>query len=258
MGQQLRPAVAEQAARPAGARALRREGARWQGRVAAYLRQVAALLWKDLVIEWRTKDAMVAMLVFGILALTVFNFAFDLRADDTLLVTPGVLWVAVLFAGTLGLGRVFAHERERGSMEGLLLSPVDPGAIYVAKLVANLVFIGLTEVVLVPVFESFFGVSVLHGQIIAVVLLGTVGFAAVGTVFGAMAVNTRAREVMLPVLLLPVLVPLIIGSVRATGLLLDGHPWSDVWTWVNLLIAFDVVYLVLSYVVFEYVIEDWG
>ncbi|MBI3742803.1 MAG: heme exporter protein CcmB [Chloroflexi bacterium] len=158
----------------------------------------------------------------------------------------------------MGLGRVFSHERERGSMEGLLLCPADGSVVYVAKLIANLVFIGLTEVVLVPVFESFFGVSVLRGQIVAVIILGTVGFAAVGTVFGAMAVNTRAREVMLPVLLLPILVPLIIGSVKATGLLMDGKPWSEVWTWVNLLIAFDIVYLVISFLVFDFVLEDWG
>ncbi len=223
-----------------------------------YARQVGALLWKDLVIELRTKDTVAAMLVFGVLALTVFNFSFELRADSLVLVAPGVLWVAILFAGTLGLGRSFAHERERGSLEGLLLCPVDRGAIYVAKLIANLFFIALAEVVLVPVFESFFGVPALRGEIIAVIILGTVGFAAVGTVFGAVAVNTRAREVMLPVLLLPVLVPIIIGSVKATGLLMDGDPWSATWKWVNILIAFDIVYLVVSFLVFEYVIEDWG
>jgi len=231
---------------------------RARSRTARYARQVGALLWKDLAIELRTKDSMAAMLVFGVLALTVFNFAFELRADTLALVAPGVLWVAILFAGTLGLGRTWAHERERGSLEGLILCPVDRGAIYIAKLIANLVFVGLAEVVLVPVFESFFGVPALRGEIIAVIILGTVGFAAVGTLFGAMAVNTRAREVMLPVLLLPILVPIIIGSVKATGLLMDGEPWSAIWSWVNILIAFDIVYLVVSFLVFEYVIEDWG
>lgn len=226
--------------------------------MARYVGQVGALLWKDLVIELRTRDALVSMLVFGILALTVFNFSFELRADNVVLVAPGVLWVAVLFAGTLGLGRAFVHERERGSMEGLLLCPVERSTIYVAKLLANLLYIALAEVALVPVFESFFGVSTVRGEIIAVLALGTIGFAAVGTVFGAMAVNTRAREVMLPTLLLPILIPLIIGSTKATGVLLDGKPWSEAWTWVNLLMAFDVVYLVVSFLVFEFVIEDWG
>lgn len=225
---------------------------------AGYLRQIQTLLWKDLVIELRTKDSVISILVFGILVLTVFVFSFELRAEATALVAPGVLWVAILFAGTLGLGRTFSHERERGSLEGLLLCPVDRGAIYIAKLIVNLVFIGVAELVLVPVFGAFFDLSVLRPGIIAFVALGTVGFAAVGTVFAAMAVNTRAREVMLPILLLPVLVPVIIASVKATGLLVDGEPWSSTWTWFNILVAFDVVYLVVSFAVFEFVLEDWG
>ena len=229
-----------------------------EGPRVRYVQQVGALLWKDLAIELRTRDTIAAMLVFGVLSLTVFNFAFELRAESLVLVAPGVLWVAVLFAGTLGLGRAYSHERERGSLEGLLLCPVDRSAIYIAKLLANLAYLALAEAVLLPVFEAFFGVEALQPGVVAVILLGTVGFASVGTVFGAMAVNTRAREVMLPILLLPVLVPVIIGSVKATGILLDGRPWSDTWVWVNLLIVFDVVYVAASFALYEYVLEDWG
>ena len=224
----------------------------------SHLRQMGALLWKDVLIELRTRDAIVAMMVFGILALTVFNFAFELRAESIALVAPGVLWVAVLFAGVLGLGRAFTHERERGSMEGLLLCPADRGTIFVAKFLANLTFIGAAEIVIVPVYDSFFGVAALRPEVVAVILLATIGFAAVGTVFGAMSVNTRAKEVMLPVLLLPIVTPLIIGAVRATGVLIDGGEFSEIWTWVNLLIAVDVVYLTVSFLVFEFVLEDWG
>ena len=224
----------------------------------SHLRQMGALLWKDVLIELRTRDAIVAMMVFGILALTVFNFAFELRAESIALVAPGVLWVAVLFAGVLGLGRAFTHERERGSMEGLLLCPADRGTIFVAKFLANLTFIGAAEIVIVPVYDSFFDVAALRPGVVAVILLATIGFAAVGTVFGAMSVNTRAKEVMLPVLLLPIVTPLIIGAVRATGVLIDGGAFSDIWTWVNLLIAVDVVYLTVSFLVFEFVLEDWG
>ena len=224
----------------------------------SHLRQMGALLWKDVLIELRTRDAIVAMMVFGILALTVFNFAFELRAESIALVAPGVLWVAVLFAGVLGLGRAFTHERERGSMEGLLLCPADRGTIFVAKFLANLTFIGAAEIVIVPVYDSFFDVDALRPGVVAVILLATIGFAAVGTVFGAMSVNTRAKEVMLPVLLLPIVTPLIIGAVRATGVLIDGGAFSEIWTWVNLLIAVDVVYLTVSFLVFEFVLEDWG
>ena len=258
MPQQLREAAVDPASVGAGTERGTAASATAGVWLQAYTRQVRALLWKDLVIELRTRDALASMMVFGVLSLTVFNFAFELRTETSSLVAPGVLWVAILFAGTLGLGRSYSHERERGSMEGLLLCPTDRSAIFVAKFLANLVFIGLAEVVLVSVFGSFFGVSVLSPGIVAVILLGTIGFASVGTVFGAMAVNTRAREVMLPILLLPILVPLLIGAVKATGLLIDGEPWSATWTWVNLLIAFDVVYLVVSFVVYEFVIEDWG
>jgi heme exporter protein B len=216
------------------------------------------MLWKDVIIELRTKDSLAAMLMFGILTLAIFNFAFELRADSLLLVAPGVMWVAILFAGVLGLGRSYSHERERGSMEGILLCPVDGGVVYLSKFLTNLLFIGLSEVVLVPAFSEFFDVDALRGTVIAVIMLGTVGFAAVGALFGAMAVNTRAREVMLPVLLLPILVPLVIASVKATGLLLDGEPWSEIWNWASILIVFDIVCLVVSYVVYEYVLEDWG
>ncbi len=224
----------------------------------AYLRQLGALLWKDLLIELRSRDAVAAMMVFGVLTLTVFNFAFELRTDSVSLVAPGVLWVAILFAGTLGLGRTFSHERERGSMEGLLLCPADHGTIFVAKFIANLTFIGAAEVVILPIYNSFFDVPVLRPEVVGVIILATIGFAAVGTIFGAMAVNTRAKEVMLPVLLLPIVTPLIIGAVRATGILIDGEPLSEAWTWIKLLIAVDVVYLIVSFLMFEFALEDWG
>ena len=146
----------------------------------SHLRQLRTLLWKDLLIELRSRDAIVAMMVFGILALTVFNFAFDLRAESVILVAPGVLWVAVLFAGVLGLGRAFSHERERGSMEGLLLCPADRGTLFAAKFLTNLAFIVAAEVVIVPVYDSFFGVAALRPSVVAVILLATIGFAAVG------------------------------------------------------------------------------
>ena len=255
MHQPIRPAAVEQGFEAAPAVGALGQARAW---LREYSRQVGTILWKELAIELRTRDVLASMIVFGLLTLTVFNFAFELRADSILLVAPGVMWVSILFAGTLGMGRTYSHERERGSMEGLLLCPVDRSAIYVAKLLTTLVFLILVEIVLVPVFQAFFDVSALKPTIIVVILLGTVGFASVGTLFGAMAVNTRAREVMLPVLLLPILIPLIIGMVKATGVLMDGQPWSEAWAWVNLLIAFDVVYLVVSFILYDFVIEDWG
>ena len=143
-------------------------------------------------------------------------------------------------------------------MEGLLLCPMDRSAIYIAKLAANLGYILFASIVLLPVFAAFFDVPVFQPPVMAVVLMGIIGFAAVGTVFGAMAVNTRAREVMLPVLLFPILVPLVIAAVKATGLLMDGQPWEAARPWMVILAGFDLLYLVVSFIIYEFVIEDWG
>lgn len=222
----------------------------------SFLRQVAAILWKDLAVEFRTKDILSSMLIFALIVLVIFNFAFELRGENLILVAPGVLWVAFVFAGVLGLGRSMAQEKERGSMEGLLLCPVDRGAIYVAKVLGNLIFIGILEAVALPIFTAFFNLPVLVPGVGLVVVLGTLGFASVGTLFAAMAVNTRAREVMLPILLFPIIVPVIIASVKATAFVLDGKPWSSIWPWVNMLVVFDVIFLAVCFVTFEYVVGE--
>jgi heme exporter protein B len=232
--------------------------AKHQPGLALYLAQVRALLWKDLLIEVRSKDVLLSTVVFGLLTLTVFIFSFELRGEDRLLVSPGVLWSALLFAGTLAMGRAYAQERERGSMEGLLLCPMDRSAVYVAKLAAALVYLSVSAAFILPVFAAFFDVPALVPPVLGVVGLGVLGFAAVATVFGAMAVNTRAKEVMLPALLFPVLVPLIIATVKATGLVMGGQPWEAVRPWGTILVGFDLLFLVVSFLVYEYVIEDWG
>ncbi|MBI2847101.1 MAG: heme exporter protein CcmB [Chloroflexi bacterium] len=222
----------------------------------SFFRQVGAILWKDLAVELRTKDILSSMLVFGLIVLVIFNFAFELRGENLILVAPGVLWVAFVFAGILGLGRSMAQEKERSSMEGLLLCPVDRGAIFVAKMLGNLIFIVILEAITLPIFAAFFNLPVLTPGVGLIVVLGTLGFASVGTLFAAIAINTRAREVMLPILLFPIIVPVIIASVKATAFVLDGKPWAEIWPWVNLLIAFDVIFLAVCFVTFEYVIGE--
>ena len=220
-----------------------------------FLRKVLAVLWKDVRAEIRTKDIFSAMFVFALLSVVIFQFAFDLRIDNVRQVVPGVLWVSITFAGVLGLNRSFVLEKDKGSLEGLLLTPVDRGAIYLGKMLANLVFILVVEVFISPLSSVFFNVPLWLPEILLVVVLGTIGFAAVGTVFSAMSVNTRAREVLLPILLLPVIVPVLIAGVRVTGGILDGESLGDLSNWLQLLIAFDVLYLAASFLTFDVVVE---
>ncbi len=219
-----------------------------------YARHVWVLLWKDLLSELRTKEVLNFSLVFSLLVLVVFNFAFDLRASDPEALAPGVLWVTLVFAGTLAVGRSFVREKDLNTLEGLLLAPVDRSAIYLAKVLGNILYMGMVEMVVLPVFAALFNLHSVAPALALIVLLGTVGFAGVGTLFAAIAVRTRAREVMLPVLMFPVVVPVIIATVKTTGSVI-----SDVGLdlpWLNLLVAFDVIFLAVSFIVFEYVIED--
>ncbi len=211
------------------------------------------LLRRDLLAEIRSKETLVAMLFFSLLSLLTFNFSLELRAEDLAGVAPGILWVTILFAAMMGLGRSFVRDRERGVLEGLLLTGIDPGLLYLSRALSLLVVLLVVEAATVPVYLAFFGVGTDVLRLMAIVALGTVGFTALGTLLAAMASNTRARETMLPLLLIPLSVPLIIGSIRATGDLIAGT--SDA-PWLGLVVAFDAIFLVVCYWAFEFVVEE--
>jgi heme exporter protein B len=219
-----------------------------------FLEQVLAILWKDVRYELRSKQMWTGMGLFALLVLVIFNFAFDLRVDNKAAVAPGALWVAFVFASILGLGRTIAAEREKGSMDRLLLCPVDRKAIYLAKLLGNMLFIGVVEIVALPIFVVLFDIPLFVGTLLPVVLLGTLGIAAVGTLFSAMAAATRARELLLPILVFPLIVPVVIGAVRATSTLLV--PAANEPPWLGLIAAFDVIFLSVAMLTFEYVVEE--
>lgn len=221
-----------------------------------FWRVVTAIVWKDIRAELRTKDIFSSMFVFAVLSVIVFNFAFELRVPSMTMVAPGIIWVAVTFAGILGLNRAFVIEQDKGSLSGLLLAPVDRAAIYFGKMLGNLLFMLVVEAVLMPLVMIFFNVSVLTWQHAVVLFLGTFGFAAVGTIFAAIAVNTRAREVLLPILLFPVLVPVLVAGVKMTGGLLDGDALINMGNWLQLTIVYDIAFTVVAYMTFGYVVEE--
>ncbi len=221
-----------------------------------FWRAVAAIVWKDIRAELRTKDIFSSMFVFAMLAIIIFSFAFELRVPSMNMVVPGIVWIAITFAGILGLNRAFVIEQDKGSLAGLLLAPVDRSAIYFGKMLGNLIFILVVEVILLPLVMIFFNISLLTWQHLLVLFLGTFGFTAVGTIFSAIAVNTRAREVMLPILLFPVLLPVLVAGVKMTGALLDGETLGSMGNWLRLVALYDVGFTVLAYLTFGFVVEE--
>jgi heme exporter protein B len=221
-----------------------------------FWRVVGAIVWKDIRAELRTKDIFSSMFVFALLTVIVFNFAFELRVPAMKMVVPGIVWVAISFAGTLGLNRAFVIEQGKGSLAGLLLAPVDRAAIYFGKLLGNLLFMWVVELIILPLVMIFYNLSLLTPAHLLALFLGTYGFAAVGTVFSAIAVNTRAREVLLPILLFPVLLPVLIAGVKMTGALLDGEALSTLGTWLQLVVVYDIGFTVVAYLTFGYVMEE--
>jgi heme exporter protein B len=225
--------------------------------VGGYVHKVAAIVGKDIATEIRTKEMFSAMFVFSLLIIFIFNFAFDLRASNLQTLAPGVLWVAIAFAGMLGLSRSFILERDRGVLDGLLLTPVDRSAIYFGKMIGNVLFISVVELFILPFFVVLFNQPLSTLPLLAgVVILGTIGLASVGTLFSAMAVHTRAREVLLPIMLFPVIIPVMLAAVRLTAAILDGTPFEDVSHWLALVVAFDVIFIAASFILFEFVVEE--
>ncbi len=222
------------------------------------MRLVLAVAGKDVRAELRSRTALLSALVFAALVLVVFNFARDPTALSATSLAPSVLWVTFALAALLAMNRAFTVERENGALDGLLLAPVSREALFLGKLLANLAFVGSVELVTLPLFTLFFNVSLWPRlpAILATTVLATIGFVAVGTIFSAMAVRTRHAELLLPVLLLPFMVPPLIGAVQVTSRLLAGRPWSEMLGWIRLLVLYDIVFVTLCTLVFPALVDE--
>jgi heme exporter protein B len=228
------------------------------GKVAGFLRAMGAVVWKDLSAELRSRELLSAMLVFALLVILIFNFALDLdpatRRQST--ITSGVLWVIFVFAGTLGLNRSMAIEKDRGCLDGLLLAPVDRSAIYFGKTLGNLIFMLMVELIVLPIYSLLYNVNLFNPGLLVVILLGSIGYVAVGTLLAAMAVQARTRDILLPILLFPVVLPVILAAVKASTGFLDGSEMDVIRPWLNLLIAYDIIFSAVAFMVFDYVVEE--
>jgi len=223
---------------------------------SSFLSAVGAIVWKDLAAELRSRELLSAMLVFALLVILIFNFALELDPLTRRIATPGILWATVAFAGTLGLNRSMAVEKDRGCLDGLLLAPVDRSAIYFGKTISNLAFMLIVEVVVLPVYSVLYNTNLFNPGLIVVILLGSVGYVAVGTLLSSMAVQTRTRDVLLPILLFPVVIPILIAAVKASSGFLQGLELAEVMPYINLLIVYDVIFTAAAFMVFDYVVEE--
>ncbi len=223
---------------------------------AAFLRALSAVAWKDLAAELRSREMFTAMLVFSLLVIVIFNFALELDIRTRQAVTAGVLWVTFAFAGTLGLNRSMSIEKDQGSLDGLLLAPVDRAAIYFGKVVSNLAFMLIVEAIVLPIYSFLYNVNLFEPGLLLTLLLGSIGYIVVGTLLAAMAVHSRTRDVMLPILLFPVVIPVLIAAVKASGGYLTGDDFANIRPWLNVLVVYDVIFTSIAFMVFDYVVEE--
>ncbi len=223
----------------------------------SFLQAVVAVVRKDLTAEFRSRELLSAMLVFSLLVIIIFNFALELEPTMRKEVTSGVLWTTFAFAGTLGLNRSMAVEKDRGCLDGLLLAPVDRAAIYFGKVISNLAFMFIVEAIVLPMYAVLYSETrIFQPGFLGVILLGSIGYTAVGTLLASMAVQARTRDVLLPILLFPVAIPVLLAAVKASSGFLNGAELAEIMPSLNLLIVYDIIFLAAAFMVFDYVVEE--
>jgi heme exporter protein B len=221
-----------------------------------YLHQILALIRKDILIELRTRESSTAMLVFSVMAIVLFNFALRLRVDSLRPLVPGILWVILAFAGTLGLGRSMANEEVNQCIDGLLLAPCDRSVIFAGKAVTNVLFMLIIAVIVVPVMAILFDEGLFQPGVLLAVIAGVIGYAGAGTLIATMAASTRAREIFLPILLFPLVLPLVVASVIVTSGYLDHQPFGDFGPWLGVVAAFAVIFWTAGMLLFDFLVES--
>ena len=222
-----------------------------------FFRQTLILVWKDVLIDLKRKDNLLSMILFAILTLLVFQFAMGEEPEMFQIALPGVIWIVFLMSGVLGLGKSFVQEMEAGCMGGLLLAPVDRSVLFLGKMLANTLFLLFTQLLFIPLCLFFFEIEVRNWlELLMVLFFGTVGFSSLGTLLTAMTSTLRGKEMLLPILIFPLMVPSLLCVVRLTDFLFFGAHSEEVWSWWKLLLGFDVVLFTLSLLGFEFIVEE--
>ena len=214
------------------------------------------LVWKDLVQEWRSRDVLTSMFAFAVLSLFIFNYALELSPIDRAEIAPGLIWVVMVFAGTLGLNRSFAAEQDQGSFEGLMMAVPELSVIYLAKMITNLLMMFGLAILVIPIYSLLYNQSLFDLRFFGILMLGAWGYSAAGTLISSMTVQTRMRDLLLPVLLFPLLLPVNMAVVKSGSAIIAVSVVPEFQSWINLLLVYDVIMTVVSIMVFEYVIRE--
>ena len=219
---------------------------------------ILSIIRKDVLSEFRSKDMFISMFTFSLIIIFLFNLVMDMSSELKNIISPVVLWITFLFSGTIGLSRSFALEKESDAICALLMAPVDRSYIYLGKMISNLIFLLIIEIITIPVYIILFNYDfeLKFFYILLVAIIGTTGFVSVGTLFAAMSLNTRLREVLLPILYFPIIIPVLLNSVRITGSLLNGNTFGDNQSSLQVLVAFDIIFLAAGILLYEYIIEE--
>lgn len=222
---------------------------------AAYWRVIGAILWKDLWMELRRPEVLPAMVVFAILSIFIFNFALEYQPSLRTILVPGLLWLTTAFSGTLGINRSIAIEKDRDSFDALLLAPVERSAVFLGKMASLWLFILIMQAILLPLFGIFYNVDLFHTSLFLVCLLGSLGYVSAGVLMGSISVQTKTQDILLPVLLLPISLPLLIAAVKASAEIIAGTTENSL-PWLNFLIIFDLIFLGIAFMVFDTIVEE--
>jgi len=222
----------------------------------AWLSTAWVLVWKDLVQEWRSRDVLTSMFAFAVLSLFIFNYAIELSPINRAEIAPGLIWVVMVFAGTLGLNRSFAAEQDQGSFEGLMMAVPELSVIYLAKMITNLLMMFGLAILVIPIYSLLYNQSLFDLRFFGILMLGAWGYSAAGTLISSMTVQTRMRDLLLPVLLFPLLLPVNMAVVKSGSAIIAASSVPEFQSWINLLLVYDVIMTVVSILVFEYVIRE--
>jgi len=226
--------------------------------VKKYFKTIYHIFEKDILLELKSKEVINSMLIFSLLTVIVFSFIFEPGAEYKIDLVGGILWMAIVFAGILGLNKSMMSEINGGNLNALLLAPVDKSAIFFGKVLSNFVFLVFMEIITVPVFTIFYNINIFQHTLlpIPVLILGTYGFSVLGTLFSIISVKSRTREVMLPILLLPLMIPIILAAIQSINIFIKGDAISDADRWIRLIAAFDLIFTFVVYAIFDYIVEE--
>ncbi|HSE39838.1 MAG TPA: heme exporter protein CcmB [Acidobacteriota bacterium] len=219
---------------------------------------IAAIIRKDLIVEYRSRQTFIPTLFFGLLVLVVGNFSLSVAGEQQTIIAPGILWISFLFSGLLFLNHTLASEKEENSLAGLLISPTSPGKIFLGKMLSATIFLVALETILFPVFHILFNFPFTLNSLwlYLIIILAAVGYCSIGVLLATMALGVKNREILLSVLLFPILIPVLIMAVKASIILLNQLKIEQFFNWLKLLLAFDIIYVVLSYWSYQWILED--